>query len=385
VPLKVFIYAQDTRGLGHVRRCGTLARTLLERRSDAAVLLATKSRWAARLDLGDRFDVLKLPAQLTLGAAPAGEREAEKAAIRALRRDLLRDAVARFRPRLILVDNEPLGFGGEMTGALEAAPADATVVFGMRDVIDDPARTMAQWAQLGVRRALETRFDRILIYGHPDIFDTLATYDLGSAAAGKASYAGYVCASHSNRRPSRLLDELGFHDEPMVLVTGGGGQDALPLFSAVLGATGLLAGEPAPRLLLATGPFMPADDRRRIQTLASGGQHVVRESIDIVEAMGAARAVATMGGYNTLAEAIMVGRRPIIVPRATRKREQLIRAQAFASAGLAHCLPPLDATAEAMAQALEVELAREEPLDAGRFLDLDGHRSVDLLLEALEP
>ena len=37
------MYAQDTLGLGHVRRSATIARALLAQREDAAVLLASKS------------------------------------------------------------------------------------------------------------------------------------------------------------------------------------------------------------------------------------------------------------------------------------------------------------------------------------------------------
>jgi predicted glycosyltransferase len=383
VPLKVFIYAQDTLGLGHVKRCATLARALLSRRADAAVLLASKSAWAATVSLGDRFDFLKLPAQLTLPASSDADREAERSAIRALRRDLLCDAVSHFRPQLIVVDNEPLGYGGEMAAALASAGSQATVVFGMRDVMDDPERISEVWESHNVIEALEERFDRILIYGHPDVFDTLGTYALPASLADRARYTGYICSRRDGLESSSVGAGLGFDSQPLMLVTGGGGQDALPLFSAVLEALPLLMSEPEPRALLVTGPFMPAEERERVAALADSSRCQIRETTDVVEAMAAARAVATMGGYNTLVEAMMVGRRPVVVPRATHKREQLMRAQAFEARGLVRCIPPARLSPAVMATALQAELEAPTTVDAAEYLDPDAGRAAELLLEVV--
>jgi predicted glycosyltransferase len=384
MPLKILIYAQDTLGLGHVQRCTTLARALLARRPDAAVLLASKSAWPATVSLGERFDFLKLPAQLTLRASSDADRAAERSAIRAMRRDLLRDAVLHLRPQLIVVDNEPLGYGGEMAAAIATADSGARVVFGMRDVMDDPERIAEQWEELEVIGALEERFDRILIYGHPAVFDTLATYGLPTSVAAKARYSGYLCSPHEDLDPGSLRASLGVDSEPLLLVTGGGGQDALPLFSAALGALPLLAADPKPRALLVTGPFMPAGDRARVEALADPRMCRIRETMDVVEAMAAARAATTMGGYNTLVEAVMLGRRPIVVPRATHKREQLMRAQAFEARGLARCLPPSELSPALMAEALDAELEAPATVDAAEYLDPHAGRAAELLLEVVE-
>lgn len=380
MPFKVLIYAQDTLGLGHVQRCTTIARALLERRPDAAVLLATKSSWPGRLALGPRFDYLKLPSQLTLAAAGAAERDHEREAIRGLRRDILRDAAARLQPDLILVDNEPLGFGGEMEGALDAAPS-ARAIFGMRDVVDDPARTAESWRALGVLGALRERFDGVLIYGHPDLFDTLETYGVPPDIAARSRYTGYVVAGRPRPDVAQVRTRLGGGGRPLVLVTGGGGQDAAALCEIALDAIDLLVSQPAPRAVIVTGPFMASVDRERIAQRARAGAHLVLEQADVAEAMASVDALVTMGGYNTLAEAMLLGRRPVVVPRATHKREQLMRAEAFDRHGLVHCPPSRPASAAVIARALEAELLEPSRVDARRFLDIDGERAAGLLLE----
>jgi predicted glycosyltransferase len=384
MPLKIFIYAQDNRGLGHIKRCTTLARTLLERRPDAAVLLASKSSWPGRLSLGERFDFLKLPAQFTSPASGDRERADERTAIFAMRRELLREAVQHLRPQLLLVDNEPLGLEGEMAPAITAAGSGAKIVFGMRDVMDDPERIAERWERLDVLPALEGRFDRILIYGHPAVFDPVATYELPASLAAKARYSGYVCAPRDDLDPDSLVGRLGLDGEPLLLVAAGGGQDAWPLFSSAISALPLLEAEVKPRALLVTGPFMPHEERRQIRALADSRFCLIRETMDVVEAMAAARVSATMGGYNTLAEAMMLGRRPVVVPRVTHKREQLMRARAFEAQGLARCLPPSRLTPGVMAGVLDAELEAPARVDANAYLDRHGARAADLLLEVLE-
>jgi predicted glycosyltransferase len=380
VGLRILIYAQDTHGLGHVRRSLTLARALLDSRPDAEVVLATKSSWPASVALGLRFQFLRLPTEATKPDATPDERHAEREASRALRSGLLRSAVARLRPHLILVDNEPLGYRGEMAEALAAA-GDAKLVFGMRDVLDDPARTLKSWGKLGVVEALRERFAGILVYGHHELFDTLGTYELPADVAQRAHYTGYVVEARGDLDVGAARTRLGAQERPLVVVTGGGGEEALPMSTTVLDALPLLALRRVPRALIVTGPFMSQEERETLAERARADGHEVRETADVLEAMAAAHAVVAMGGYNTLAEAMMLGRRPIVVPRVTYKREQLIRALAFERHGLVRCLPPSALSREAMAELLEAELAAPTAVDARRYLDLDGRRAARLLLE----
>jgi predicted glycosyltransferase len=381
MPLKILIYAQDKRGLGHVRRAMLIAQALLDARPDAAVLLMTKSAWPASVHLGPRFDVLKLPAEFTLKAAADHERDAEHEVIRALRRDVLRDAVFRLAPGLVLADTEPLGKDGELAPALRGSRAK--LVYGMRDVLDQPDAIARRWAKDGALAALRDRFSRIVVYGHPELFDSLATYALPQALRAKATYAGYVCAPPDGNDPTATRKELGVDDEPFVLVTGGGGVDLAPVLHAAIEAHALLQARPRPRLVLVTGPFMKPRDRERVEGLGSAAGHVVRTQIDVRAAMAEASALVTMGGYNTLVEAMVLGRRPVVVPRATHKREQIIRAQAFAARGLVRCLPPADLTGRALAAALDAELAEPACIDARAYLDLNGRRTAAALLEVV--
>jgi predicted glycosyltransferase len=86
--------------------------------------------------------------------------------------------------------------------------------------------------------------------------------------------------------------------------------------------------------------------------------------------VAAADAVVTMGGYNSVWEAVGAGKRPIIVPLAEGSEEQPLRAQRLADLGLATVLPLTELTPRRMAAAMLAELARG--VTPAATLDFDG-------------
>ena len=60
-----------------------------------------------------------------------------------------------------------------------------------------------------------------------------------------------------------------------------------------------------------------------------------------------------MGGYNTLAEALVRGTPTVCVPRVEPRTEQLIRARAFARLGLLHVLEPVALSPETLRHEVE--------------------------------
>jgi predicted glycosyltransferase len=86
--------------------------------------------------------------------------------------------------------------------------------------------------------------------------------------------------------------------------------------------------------------------------------------------MAAADAVLGMGGYNSVCEAIAVGRPLVIVPRATHKIEQQIRAEALAEHGLARWVHPKQLNGHSLAEALEWALRCDRQSHARRVREI---------------
>src|SRR5256886_14212277 len=92
---------------------------------------------------------------------------------------------------------------------------------------------------------------------------------------------------------------------------------------------------------MVTGPFMPAEQQAVLQARATTTCRVMSQA-DNFQLMAAADAVVSMGGYNSVCEALAVARPLVIVPRATHKVEQQIRAETLAARGLARWVHPRD-------------------------------------------
>ena len=116
---------------------------------------------------------------------------------------------------------------------------------------------------------------------------------------------------------------------------------------------------------------MPRADFGRLQDLAHPlpGVTLVQFRTDLESHVAAADAVGSMGGYNSVWEAIGAGKRPIIMPW-QGSGEQPLRAERLASLGLATVVWPEDVTPERLAAAVTAEL--ERGITPALTVDFDG-------------
>jgi len=375
---RVLLYAHDTYGLGHLRRNLAIAGRVLEDRPGLQVVLMTGSSEAERFALPRGLSLVRLPPVVKMGAEDYRPRDQrfDIDLVRRARSSIMADTARRFRPDVFLVDHAPQGMKGELLpvfATLRAASPDSRIVLGLRDMLDDPASVRKNWSEQHTYETMETVFDRILVYGSADLFDVGAAYGLSSAVAAKLTYCGYVC------RPTERSGPGTKQGQAFVLGTAGGGGDGTEALSATLAASAALGLS----CLVVTGPLMSDADRLALagQAAPDPGAKVVQFIPDLSDAMRQARAVVTMGGYNTLCELVAAGTPTVVVPRTHPRREQAIRAELFARRGVVSVVTPgadLDARLQ---EALAAALAAGRRGGPGG-LDLHGLDHVDAALEA---
>src|SRR5207247_9719280 len=117
--------------------------------------------------------------------------------------------------------------------------------------------------------------------------------------------------------------------------------------------------------ILVTGPFMPVEQQTILQRQATPNCRVILQA-DTFQLMSAADAIVSMGGYNSVCEALAVARPLVIVPRETHKVEQTIRAEILAAQGMARCVHPKDLNCGSLAEALVWALSADRPALAAR-------------------
>lgn len=368
----ILLYAHDTYGLGHLRRNLNIADHLLRAHPGLQAVLMSGSSVTDRFALPAGLSVVQLPPVVKVGPELYRPRDSrlDLRLVRRARSAIMADVARRLRPDVFLVDHAPQGMRGELLpvfASLRASSPKTRIVLGLRDVLDDAATVRRTWRADGVYNTLEAVFDRILVYGSPDILDLIEAYDLPAAVAAKVTYCGYLSS----------VQAVDYDGPPanVVVGTAGGGGDGAEVLAATLTACRHMA-QPS---LVVTGPLMDPHQRRALEAQAASDP--LARALEFAPKLGAmvagAGAVVTMGGYNTLCELVESGVPTVVVPRVHPRREQAIRAELFAARGLVQVVEPgpnLAARLEpALATALAVGRRKNPPnLDLGGLSRLTG-------------
>ena len=338
---RILVYSHDSFGLGHLRRCRTIAHALVDRFKGLSILILSGSPIIGSFDFRPRVDFVRIPGVIklhdgeyqSLGLHISLEQTLE------MRAAIIRQTAASFRPDLFLVDKEPLGLTGEVTSTLRMLKAHGTrLVLGLRDIMDDPVLLLREWERKRVLPALEQLYDQIWVYGLREFADPLAGVPCPATVRSKMIYTGYL-----RRAVPQLTVEppAPRGDEPYALITVGGGDDGMLVVDWVLRAY-----EHDPAIPLAAvvvlGPFMPQAQQREFRLRAEriGRIEVVTFDSHVELLMQRAVGIIAMAGYNTFCEILSLDKRAILVPRVVPRREQLLRAERAAELGLVRMLDP---------------------------------------------
>ena len=353
---RVALYSPGMIGLGHLRRNLQLVRRFAARYPAGSFLMLTEAREAGIFDFPENVDCVSLPAlrkDLDGRCAPRRIRLGLDEFTQ-LRSDVLTAALRRFAPDVLVVDHLPLGARGELGPSLNALRRRGRTrfVLGLRDILEECAAVRTEWVQHGYEEAIKRFYEAIWIYGDPRVFDLLTEYHLPAAIRDRARFTGYLNPTMPTGNGIDDADGLAsllLQDAPFVLCEVGGGQDGMRLAQAFVDAempndvTGVLL----------TGPFMARSEREALTQRARAARSPIRVLDFISEPMNLLRRaerVIAMAGYNSLCEIVALSKHALIVPRIAPRREQLIRAERFATLGCIDCMDPERLNASALSE-----------------------------------
>ena len=366
--MRFLFYSHDGFGLGHTCRNLAIARALVAASPKATVLLATGSDDCARLDIPERVEILKLPSLRKLANERYGSRNlvVSESEIRALRSRLLSSAIETFWPDVLLVDKHPFGANGELRDGLERLrDHGGRSVLGLRDILDAPETVAAEWRPHGLPDRIHDFYDRVLVYGQREIFDSVAAYGFSPVLAARTAYCGYVAAPEEtpDDRPSastahsHAVPRPGA-GRPVVLATVGGGEDGFELLRTFLET----AGDAPWRSIAVTGPLVRNGEGQRLAELAGrSGAELHRFVPRLGDWFSSVAAVVCMGGYNTVTQGLQRGTPLVCVPRTHPRREQVLRAEALGRLGLLRHLDPARLDASSLKAAVTEALGLSRP------------------------
>lgn len=337
-PVRVLAYCHDGVGLGHLRRTLNICESLGKAYPGSTYLVATGNPYVSFFPQAPGVDYLKLPALRKINNevyAPKFLRLKE-GVLQRCRQALLLETAKHFDPDIVLVDKAPVGVCGELAPTLRWVRRNsphARIIFGMRDIEDDPLSTREQWSRLDVPRMLEDYFDEVWVYGMRDVFDVAAEYRLSEGVQGKLRFMGYVSKRGCLHTPTEA-------DSPQVLVTVGGGTDGADILQAYLDGPASRMGRAGVKSLVVAGPDLPKEHATPLRERAASLPLVEWRDFATCLSCEIQRSslVVCMGGYNTLCEVVSAGRPVLVIPRTQPRLEQAIRARLWERLGLVRVL-----------------------------------------------
>jgi len=255
------------------------------------------------------------------------------------------------------VDKHPFGASGEFKAGLQALRRQGgRAVLGLRDILDEPGQVLSEWRPYHMQQRIEKHFDQVLVYGERTVFDPVSAYHFPAGMAERTRFCGYVVNDEREivlpevRSP---FPERAGRTRPVVLATAGGGEDGFRMLETFIRAA---AAAPWQGCVVA-GPMTPDVELAELERLAEQCGVIFRAFVPHLSLLfDSADALVCMGGYNTLTEAVYHGVPTVCVPRTVPRREQLIRAEAFARLGLLHVCRPAELQPMRLGQKIEAAL-----------------------------
>jgi predicted glycosyltransferase len=377
---RILMYSHDTFGLGHLRRCRTIAHSLVEDYRGLMVLIISGSQIAGAFDYRARVDFVKIPSVIKLrnGEYTSLAEHIDLKDTIKMRRSIIRHTAETFEPDIFIVDKEPMGLHGEIEDTLDYLRTQRThLVLGLREVMDAPRLLDKEWKRNDIMGKIDKYYDSIWVYGPPDFYDPLTGLDVPQSVRDRMEFVGFL-----QRRA--LHEKLSSHRPKgdYILVTTGGGGDGASLIDDVMNAyrhdPGLTH-----KALIVLGPFMPGE--QRAEFLRKGRNipqiEVIEFDTRMEELIASSKAVVAMGGYNTYCEILSFDKPALIVPRTVPREEQLLRANRAAELGMVDVLLPEQASNPAMmAAALRGLPDRHPPSFGTPGLQLEGLTNISRIV-----
>jgi predicted glycosyltransferase len=303
--------------------------------------------------------------------------------IRAERMSGLLEIFATFNPDILMIELFPFGrmkFDFELRPLLEAArrrePAPS-IVCSLRDILV-AKRDQKDFEDFAIERANQF-FDLILVHSDPTFQPLGETFPPVDRLTCRIEYTGYVVEVE----PAASNPTSG---DQTVVVSIGGGRVGLELLYAASEASRQVRRSIPHRLHLFTGPYLPADEFRKLVDNYAGDDDIVIERFtpDLVGAMRNARLSISLAGYNTCMNILTAGVPSIVHPfTGNENREQTIRAHKLEQSGIVSVITAEELASGKLAPLMAAMLTTPANSDHRLKIDLDGVRKTKILLTEL--
>lgn len=318
---RVALYCHNLWGLGHIARSVRIADAAAEvLGADCTIVTGCRCLNARGLHIGSHIHIESLPpAQFdNVGRFFEYGNPSNTMILQQRGRQIL-EFMKRWQPDAVVVDNLPLGLGGEMIDTLETANREdwQTRFFWGMPYPECEGKTNRRPRNPRILRSFE-RYDMAIAYTEESwlpVFPEYQAYGLPD----RCEYVGMVAPKMKSVVPA---------EKPLVAVLAGGGRESHVILQMLIDAfrEALTSGALAFRIVVG-----PLGDLESARNLASGLSSVeILAEASMEESIEGAHAVVSRVGYNSTFSLIQTELPLVFVPLPTRDDEQVNRGKRLA-------------------------------------------------------
>ena len=227
---RILIYSHDSFGLGHLRRCRSIAHSLVGHYKGVSVLILSGSPIIGSFDFRARVDFVRIPGVIKLkdGEYTSLGLHIDLEQTLSMRESIIFHTAKSFKPDIFLVDKEPTGLQGEVVSTLDMLRQNGTInVLGLRDVMDESQSLKAEWERKNVTPVLESLYHEIWVYGPEQMGGPLEGMDMSDNVMNKLIHTGFL--ERELPTDTHWVAPSIDLETPYILVTAGGGGDGVEM------------------------------------------------------------------------------------------------------------------------------------------------------------
>lgn len=386
---KIMFYCQYLSGMGHLVRSREIMQSLVK---DFEVYFINGGPPIPGFEIPAQVELIRLPALwLEDGKFKVEDNFESIEEVKNIRKNQLISVFDSIQPDCLITEFFPFGrhkLFFELLPLLEHIQSTrplTKIVCSLRDVIK--SEFFSQEAET-ICQLVNQYFDLILFHADPKFQRFEASFPRHKNLNCEIKYTGFV--SQSKNGNSIKTEENGLElttNNPLILVSIGGGRIGYELLESVIKASSILEQKIPHNIQIFTGPFLPELEFLKLELLASNRVNVnlKRYTSHLLEYMKKAELSISLTGYNTTMNILRTGVRALVLPigHDEQDREQLVRTQKLEQLGIVEVINPQELEPEYLAQKIIDSLNKQPVANTANLFDLQGAPSTATFLKEL--
>ncbi|AFZ01138.1 glycosyltransferase family protein [Calothrix sp. PCC 6303] len=387
---KLMFYCQHILGMGHLVRSMEIVRGLIP---EFQVCFINGGEVIQEFPFPDGIEVINLPAIKTdseFQSLQVVDTSFTLAEVQEIRKNKLLEIFNQFQPDIFMIELFPFGRGKfkfELIPLLEQAKASkkpVKVVSSLRDIVVTKSNRVDYEEK--VCKLMNKYFDLLLIHGDPKFYPLAETFTRLADIRCQISYTGFVVQKPPinpilNSEEQAIIES----DNPLILVSVGGGRFGHELIDCVVASAPILAQKIPHHIQVFTGPFISPEKLDNWQNLTANHENISVScyTTNLLSYMQKADLSISMSGYNTTLNIMTIGVKAMILPfTGNDDQEQQMRAEKLEKLGVVKMIQPQELQPEIFADEIINYLRKDH--NTINF-DFNGVENTTSLLKQLIP